>query len=101
MEKVHLHEVGALDSIIDIVGTVFAHRVSRRGARRGVAAQRRRRHGAGRRTALFPVPAPATVRLLGEAHLQRGVQMEMLTPTGALILTEYADSYGPMPAMKT
>lgn len=100
MEKVHLHEVGAVDSIIDIVGTVFA--MERIGAARVVVSpvnvgggMARTAHG------VFPVPAPATVRLLGDApSYSSGVQMETLTPTGALILTEYADRYGPMPAMR-
>jgi uncharacterized protein (TIGR00299 family) protein len=100
MEKVHLHEVGAVDSIIDIVGTVFA--MEYLGAARVVVSpvnvgggMVKTAHG------LFPVPTPATARLLGEMPTySSGVQMETLTPTGALILTEYAHSYGPMPAMK-
>jgi uncharacterized protein (TIGR00299 family) protein len=100
MDKVHLHEVGAVDSIIDIVGTVFAMEYLA-AARVVVSAVNvgggmvKTAHG------VFPVPAPATVRLLGEMPTySSGVQMETLTPTGALILTEYADSYGPMPAMQ-
>jgi uncharacterized protein (TIGR00299 family) protein len=100
MDKVHLHEVGAVDSIIDIVGTVFA--MEYLGAERVVVSpvnvgggMVKTAHG------VFPVPAPATVRLLGEMPTySSGVQMETLTPTGALILTEYAHSYGPMPAMR-
>ena len=99
MDKVHLHEVGAVDSIIDIVGTVFA--MEYLGPDRVVVSpvnvgggMVKTAHG------MFPVPAPATVRLLGEMPTySSGVQMETLTPTGALILTEYAHSYGPMPAM--
>ena len=49
---------------------------------------------------LFPVPAPATVKLLGDAPIYSGaVQKELVTPTGALIVTSYAASFGPIPAM--
>ena len=99
VEKVHLHEVGALDSIIDIVGTVFAMEWA--GADRVVCSPLNvgggmvhSAHG------VFPVPAPATVRLLGDAPVYSGaVQKELVTPTGALIATTYASSFGPMPAM--
>jgi uncharacterized protein (TIGR00299 family) protein len=50
---------------------------------------------------VFPVPAPATLRVLGDAPVySSGVQAELLTPTGALILTEYAAAYGPVPPMR-
>ena len=90
MEKVHLHEVGALDSIIDIVGAVFALEwfaadrivVSPINVGGGMVNSA---HG------VFPVPAPATVALLqGAPVYSSGIQMETLTPTGAVILTEYA-----------
>jgi uncharacterized protein (TIGR00299 family) protein len=49
---------------------------------------------------LIPVPAPATLRLLGEAPIYSGaVQNELVTPTGALIATSFATSFGPLPAM--
>ena len=99
VEKVHLHEVGALDSIIDIVGIVFA--LEWAGADRVVCSPLnvgggmvQSAHG------LFPVPAPATVKLLGDAPVYAGpVQKELVTPTGALIVTSYAQSFGPVPAM--
>jgi uncharacterized protein (TIGR00299 family) protein len=99
VERVHLHEVGALDSIIDIVGTVFA--MEWVGADRVVCSPLnvgggmvQSAHG------LFPVPAPATVTLLGDAPIYGGaVQKELVTPTGALIATAYASSFGPIPQM--
>jgi uncharacterized protein (TIGR00299 family) protein len=99
VEKVHLHEVGALDSIIDIVGTVFA--MDWTGADRVVCSPLNvgggmvhAAHG------VFPVPAPATVRLLGTTPVYSGaVQKELVTPTGALIATTYASSFGPLPSM--
>jgi uncharacterized protein (TIGR00299 family) protein len=99
IDQVHLHEVGALDSIIDIVGIVYAMEWA--GADRVVCSPLNvgggmvhSAHG------LFPVPAPATVKLLGDAPVYSGaVQKELVTPTGALIATAYAGSFGPMPAM--
>jgi len=99
IEQVHLHEVGALDSIIDIVGAAFAFEwwgiedvvVSPLNVGSGSV---RIAHGT------FPVPAPATLRLLsGAPSYSRGPEMELLTPTGALVLTSYALSFGAMPAM--
>jgi uncharacterized protein (TIGR00299 family) protein len=99
MDKVHLHEVGALDSIIDIVGAVFALEwfkadriiVSPMNVGGGMV---KSAHG------VFPVPAPATLALLKNAPVySSGIQSELLTPTGALILTEYAHAFGPVPSM--
>ncbi|HEX7795662.1 MAG TPA: nickel pincer cofactor biosynthesis protein LarC [Vicinamibacterales bacterium] len=99
IERVHLHEVGALDSIIDIVGAVYA--LEWAGAERIVCSPLNvgggmveSAHG------LFPVPAPATLRLLGNAPVYGGVvQKELVTPTGALIATSYAASFGPVPPL--
>jgi len=99
IDKIHLHEVGALDSIIDIVGAVFAIEwfaadrivVSPINVGSGMV---RTEHG------VFPVPAPATVSLLRNAPVySSGIQSELLTPTGALILTEFASAFGPIPPM--
>ena len=99
IEKIHLHEVGALDSIIDIVGAVFA--IEWFHADRIVSSPLNvgggmvhSAHGH------FPVPAPATVKLLAGAPVySSGVQSELVTPTGALLVTSYATSYGPVPSM--
>jgi len=99
VEQVHLHEVGALDSIIDIVGAVFA--IEWFGADRIVASPLNVGGGTVQSAhGLFPVPAPATVRLLGAAPVYSGtVQKELVTPTGALIVSSYAAAFGPLPAM--
>ena len=99
IDQVHLHEVGAIDSIIDIVGAVFG--LEWFGADRIVASALNvgggmvdTAHGH------FPVPAPATVKLLGDAPIYGGsVQQELVTPTGALIVSSYASSFGPIPRM--
>jgi len=99
VEKVHLHEVGALDSIIDIVGAVFA--LEWVGAERIVCSPLNVGGGTVRSAhGVFPVPAPATVKLLGDAPIYSGaIQKELVTPTGALIATSYAAAFGPIPAM--
>ncbi len=101
IEKVHLHEVGALDSIIDIVGAVFA--LEWVGADRIVCSPLNVGGGTVQSAhGLFPVPAPATLKLLGDAPVYSGaVQKELVTPTGALIATSYASSFGPIPAMRS
>jgi uncharacterized protein (TIGR00299 family) protein len=99
VEKVHLHEVGALDSIIDIVGAVFA--LEWAGADRIVCSPLNVGGGTVQSAhGIFPVPAPATLKLLGDAPVYSGtIQKEMVTPTGALIATTYATSFGPIPQM--
>jgi len=50
---------------------------------------------------VFPVPAPATVRILAGAPIYAGaIQAELVTPTGALLMTGYAKRFGPLPAMR-
>jgi uncharacterized protein (TIGR00299 family) protein len=100
IDRVHLHEVGALDSIVDIVGAVFGFEWL--GGVEVVASPLNLGSGTvecehGR----YPVPAPATARLVaGVPVYSSGVPAELVTPTGALLVTEYASSYGPLPPMR-
>ena len=99
VEEVHLHEVGAVDSIVDIVGVVFAlewfapDRIVASPLNVGSGTVRCE-HGE------LPVPAPATVRLVeGVPIYSSGPPVERLTPTGALLVTGYATDYGGVPPM--
>jgi pyridinium-3,5-bisthiocarboxylic acid mononucleotide nickel chelatase len=98
IEQVHLHEVGALDSIIDIVGAVYgfdwfgiddivSSPLNVGGGTVHCA------HGE------FPVPAPATARLLAGVPVYGKGTSELVTPTGALLVTGYARAFGPLPIM--
>jgi uncharacterized protein (TIGR00299 family) protein len=100
VDKVHLHEVGALDSIIDIVGAV--HALESLGVDRVISSPLNVGSGSIRSAhGLYPVPAPATLRLLQGAPIYSGPQQaEMVTPTGALLVTAYASEFGVIPAMK-
>jgi uncharacterized protein (TIGR00299 family) protein len=100
LEQVHLHEVGALDSIIDIVGTVFA--IEALDVDRIVASPLNVGSGSVRAShGVYPVPAPATARLLKNAPIYVGPQnVEMVTPTGALLVTSYAQEFGSIPPMR-
>ena len=100
VEQVQLHEVGAIDSIVDITLAVAAMEwlaadrvvVSPLNVGSGTVACE---HGE------LPVPAPATVELLAGAPIYaRGPQVELVTPTGALLATAYADDWGHLPPMQ-
>jgi len=99
VDDVHLHEVGALDSIIDIVGAVFA--LEWFGVDDIVSSPLNVGSGTVQMAhGTFPVPAPATLRLLaGLPIYSSGIQAELVTPTGALLVSGYARSFGPMPSM--
>lgn len=99
VERIHLHEVGALDSIVDIVGAVFALEWF---AADRILSSPLNVGGGTVETAhgILPVPAPATLRLLeGVPVYSRGEDGELVTPTGALLVTGHASAFGPMPAM--
>ena len=97
MEEVHFHEVGGLDSIVDVVGSVWGIRqlgiekvyVSRVNVGGGFV---KCEHGT------LPVPAPAALSLMeGKMIYSSGVARELLTPTGAAILTTLGSEFGSMP----
>lgn len=99
VEKVHFHEVGAADAIIDIVGAALAlelldiDRVECSPIPTGSGTVRCE-HG------LMPVPAPGTAALLEGVPLAANDEPgELTTPTGAAILTTLAQRYGALPAM--
>ena len=99
LDRVHLHEVGALDSIIDIVGAVYGFDYF---AIDDIVASPLNVGGGTVRCAHgdFPVPAPATARLLQDVPVYGSGDSELVTPTGALLVTGYARAFGPLPAMR-
>ncbi|MEN1680909.1 MAG: nickel pincer cofactor biosynthesis protein LarC [Planctomycetota bacterium] len=100
LEKVHFHEVGALDSIADIVGAAIGWDLLGvdRVVASPVAVGSGHIHIAHGRCS---VPAPATTELLTDVPLSDfAPEGELTTPTGAAIVSTLADSYGPMPAMR-
>jgi uncharacterized protein (TIGR00299 family) protein len=99
VSRVHFHEVGAVDAIVDVAGAAIA--LERLEVRRVTAGPVALGHASvdtehGR----LPLPAPATLELLrGVPTAPAGVAWETVTPTGAAILRTVVDAYGPLPAM--
>ena len=100
IESIHLHELGGDDTLIDLVGTLLALAdlkidrvcVSTLPLARGWT---KSQHGQ------LPLPAPAALALLKDAPVRyvESVEAELVTPTGAALLTSLADQYGGFPAM--
>ncbi len=100
IEKIHFHEVGAVDAMVDIVGACIGFHAlaiekfacSPLNVGGGTV---KMAHG------VLPVPAPATANLLqGKPTYSNGVQRELVTPTGAAIVATLCDSFGPQPPMR-
>lgn len=98
-EQVHFHEVGAVDAIVDVVGTCAAlelldvDEVASSAVAHGIGMVRTA-HG------LMPNPAPAVMALLaGAPTYGLNVSTELTTPTGAALLAGLVSEWGPMPAM--
>lgn len=99
LEKIHFHEVGAVDAIVDIVGACIGFEelgiekfaCSALNVGGGTV---KMAHG------VLPVPAPATANLLqGRPTYSNGVLRELVTPTGAAIVATLCETFGPQPAM--
>lgn len=99
LEKVHFHEVGAVDAIVDIVGACIGFHAL--GIERFSCSPLNVGGGTAKMAhGVLPVPAPATARLLqGMPTFSNGVQRELVTPTGAAIVATLCDSFGPQPPM--
>jgi uncharacterized protein (TIGR00299 family) protein len=100
IEQVHFHEVGAVDTIVDIA--CAAAGAEALGVDRWMASPLNVGSGTVNCAhGTLPVPAPATIALLGDAPIySAGQAMERVTPTGAAILRMLDVTYGPLPAMR-
>ena len=100
LQKLHLHECGGTDLLLDVVGTLVAVDVLRPARIEASPVNTGRgfvqfSHGR------YPVPAPATSKLLeGVPVFQNEIDGELTTPTGALLLTHLAQSFGSLPPMR-
>ena len=102
LEEVHFHEVGAIDSIVDIVGTSIL--INKINPDRVVSSVVNDGYGFIECAhGTIPVPVPATSEIFANSHAkfrQIDVETELVTPTGAAIISEIATEFSGMPAMK-
>jgi uncharacterized protein (TIGR00299 family) protein len=98
-DEIHFHEVGAVDSIVDIVGTVYG--IEHLGIRSLFVSPLPLGSGfSDTAHGRIPVPAPATISLLADIPVyDAGIPYEMVTPTGAALVKGLAGSFGRMPPM--
>jgi uncharacterized protein (TIGR00299 family) protein len=100
IEKVHFHEVGAVDSISDVVGACVALDLL------GIEEVRSSRINVGSGTVstehgVLPVPTPATAELLRDAPIySAGPETELTTPTGAALISTLSAGFGVLPALR-
>jgi uncharacterized protein (TIGR00299 family) protein len=100
VEQVHLHELGGVDTVVDVCAALLGLKIL--GVDRLVVSPVplgggfvQGAHGQ------IPLPAPATLRLLQGVPVRgRDVEAELVTPTAAVLLTQLAESFGPIPSMK-
>ena len=97
--RIHFHEVGAVDAIVDIVGACIGFETL--GIQRFACSPLNVGGGTAKMAhGILPVPAPATAKLLqGKPTYANGVQKELVTPTGAAIVSTLCDTFGPQPPM--
>lgn len=101
IEEIHFHEVGAIDSIVDIVGACLGLHLM--GIREVLASPLVEGRGTLKCAhGTFPIPAPATLAILeGIPLTQIDVPHELITPTGAALLAEFAGSFAPLDRFTT
>jgi pyridinium-3,5-bisthiocarboxylic acid mononucleotide nickel chelatase len=100
VDRIHFHEVGAVDSIIDVIGAMIGFELL--GIEKFLASPLRLGFGSIKVAhGLMPVPAPATAELVKGLPVYAGdIEGEFVTPTGAAIVAELCESYGAMPQMQ-
>lgn len=100
VEKVHFHEVGAIDTIVDVVGVILCLRLL--GVDNIVCSPLPTGHGFVKCDhGLLPLPAPAVCEILKYTPTYGvGLKQELITPTGAALIKTLANDFGPLPPMK-
>lgn len=100
IEKIHFHEVGALDAIIDVCGAAIGFELL--GIERFLSSPLRVGTGMTEMAhGRFPIPPPAVAELLKGKPIYAGdIEGEFVTPTGAAIISAVCEQFGPVPPMK-